>query len=213
MASLPPVLPNWWLQNQFMMPGWSLNARNPTQVVLPVLDQGLLQTANYGTPDWLGSDGGKGGTKGNGAADLNQGPADIGYSKGGATADTTTTATDSTRDFAASLVGGLMATVAPGALTGLSLASQMSTGKGLLGNLADTISDLFSGTPNPANAKPGQDLSYGPSEASGFADYGTANAPDPNAPGVGTNQVGQANDPYGGATGLGQGGGDVGSAK
>jgi hypothetical protein len=207
-----PIPRGYWMGNNFMLPPVVMPTRRPTEVdFLPDIDDdGTMTTAGVPTAPFVTE--GTGRNQGPGEAGLGRGPADIGYAKGGATADMTTTATDNTKDFAKSVATGL-GLVAGGPLVGPALIGHTLFGQTPLGYIGQQISDLFSNTPNPANATPSVNLSYGPSEASGFADYGTANAPDPNAPGVGTNQVGQANDPFGGATGLGQGGGDTGSAK
>jgi hypothetical protein len=195
-----------WDGNNFQFPLAQRQPRLPFQMALDpfaVPQPQPMQTSGVAVPAYVTE--GASHNRGPGQAGLGYGAPDIGYQKGEATAEMSTTATDKWGD----VVKGALA----GAIPGFGAFSHTLTGQTPLGYIGQQLSDLFSNTPNPANATPSQSLSYGPSEASGFADYGTANAPDPNAPGVGTSQVGQANDPFGGGTGLGQGGGDTGSAK
>jgi hypothetical protein len=90
---------------------------------------------------------------------LARGEADIGYQKGEATADTTTTATESLSDFAKAVSVGFLG--GP-----LSWGSYTLTGNTPLGHIGYTLADLFGLTPSARNERAWNDI---PPELRGIA--------------------------------------------
>jgi hypothetical protein len=159
---------------------------------LPIPDLGpmapMTPMAPLTGPTGLGSDGGKGGTKG--GPDLSRGEADIGYGKAGATADTTTTATNSWGDFLSSLAVGLFG--GP-----ISQASYAMFGKTPVSAMKDyALSQLF-GPPAP------QEATLASGWGLGQADPGPDHVPGTPDPGFGGGDFG----------GPGRGGGTGGASN
>jgi hypothetical protein len=208
-----------WDGNNFQFPLAQQQPRLPFQMALDpfaVPQPQPMQTSGVQVPSYITE--GTSRNQGPGEAGLGRGPADIGYSKGQATADMTTTATDNTKDFAKSVATGL-GLLAGGLPAGLAVGGHTLFGQTPMGYIGQQLRGAMGGMfGNDVSS----DIGMNPAGLSnpGVAQVGQANDPYGGGTGLGqgasvpgTEQVGQANDPFGGGTGLGQGGGDTGSAK